>query len=77
MRRYKGTFDNFFGIEHRLRKEEMEEQFDTKRQRKDGDLRRMQQGSLRKRQQLRSSCGQKKERLSRFQKMKEESPKLG
>ena len=27
MRRYKGTFDVFFGIEHRLRKEEMEEQF--------------------------------------------------
>ena len=27
MRRYRGTFDVFFGIEHRLRKEEMEEQF--------------------------------------------------
>ena len=27
MRRYKGTFDVFFGMEHRLRKEEMEEQF--------------------------------------------------
>ena len=27
MRRYKGTFDIFFGIDHRLRKEEMEEQF--------------------------------------------------
>ena len=27
MRRYKGTLDVFFGIEHRLRKEEMEEQF--------------------------------------------------
>ena len=27
MRRYKGTFDIFFGIEHRLRKEKMEEQF--------------------------------------------------
>ena len=26
MRRYEGTFDIFFGIEHRLRKEEMEEQ---------------------------------------------------
>ena len=25
--RYKGTFDVFFGMEHRLRKEEMEEQF--------------------------------------------------
>ena len=30
MRRYKGTFDIFFGIEHRLRKEEMEEQFNKK-----------------------------------------------
>ena len=27
MRRYKGQCDIFFGIEHRLRKEEMEEQF--------------------------------------------------
>ena len=27
MRRYTGTFDVFFGIEHRLRKEEMEEHF--------------------------------------------------
>ena len=27
MRRYKGTFEVFFGMEHRLRKEEMEEQF--------------------------------------------------
>ena len=27
MRRYKGRCDIFFGIEHRLRKEEMEEQF--------------------------------------------------
>ena len=27
MRRYKGTFDVFFGTEHRLRKEEVEEQF--------------------------------------------------
>ena len=27
MRRYRGTFDVFFGIVHRLRKEEMEEQF--------------------------------------------------
>ena len=26
MRRYKGTFDIFFGIEHKLRKEEMDEQ---------------------------------------------------
>ena len=27
MRRYKGTFDIFFGIEHMMRREEMEEQF--------------------------------------------------
>ena len=27
MRRYKGTFDVFFGIKHRLRKQQMEEQF--------------------------------------------------
>ena len=27
MKRYKGTFDIFSGIEHRMRKEEMEEQF--------------------------------------------------
>ena len=27
MKRYKGTFDVFFGMEHRLRKEEVEEQF--------------------------------------------------
>ena len=26
MRRYKGTFEIFIGIEHRLRKDEMEEQ---------------------------------------------------
>ena len=26
MKRYKGTFDIFFGIEHRIRKEGMEEQ---------------------------------------------------
>ena len=27
MRRYKGTHDNFFGVEHRMKKEEMKEQF--------------------------------------------------
>ena len=27
LRRYKGTFDIFFGVEHRMRNEEMEEQF--------------------------------------------------
>ena len=37
IRRYKGTFDIFSGIEHRLRKEAMEEQL-TKKPRRDGDL---------------------------------------
>ena len=27
MRRYRGTFDIFFGVKHRMRKEEIEEQF--------------------------------------------------
>ena len=27
MRTYKGTFDIFFGVEHRMKKEEMEEHF--------------------------------------------------
>ena len=27
MTKYKGTFDIFFGIEHKMRREEMEEQF--------------------------------------------------
>ena len=44
MGRYKGTFDVFFGIEHRLRKEEMEEQF-KQRPRKGGALRLIQQES--------------------------------
>ena len=29
VRRYKGTFDIFFGIENGMRKEEMKEQFNT------------------------------------------------
>ena len=32
MRRYKGACDIFFGIEHRWRKEEMEEQFNQEAQ---------------------------------------------
>ena len=32
MRRYNGTFDVFFGMEQRLRKEEMVEQFNRKGQ---------------------------------------------
>ena len=32
VRWYKGTFDIFFGIEHRMRKEEMEEQFQQRSQ---------------------------------------------
>ena len=54
MRRYKGTFDIFFGIEHRLGKEDMEWRNSlTKRPRKDGDLQRVQQELLRKRQAMR------------------------
>ena len=45
MVRYKGTCDNFFGTEHRLRKKDMEEHISTERPRKDGDLQRMQQES--------------------------------
>ena len=30
MRRYKGTIDIFFGIEHRMRREDMEEEFNNK-----------------------------------------------
>ena len=53
MRRYKGTFDVFFGIEHRLRKEDMEEQFN--REAKEGwrFFQRAQQESLRKWQAMR------------------------
>ena len=47
MRRYRGTFDIFSGTEHRLRKEQMEEQFIGK-PRKDGRLQRAQQEPLRK-----------------------------
>ena len=45
-------FDVFLGIEHRLRKEEMEEQL-TERPWKDGGLQRAQQESLRKWQAMR------------------------
>ena len=38
MRRNKGTFDILFGIEQRIRKEEMEEEQFTKKTRKDGGL---------------------------------------
>ena len=41
MRRYKGTFDIFFGIKLSLRKEEMEEQLNKEAKRKDGNLRQM------------------------------------
>ena len=47
MRRYKGTFDVFFGMEHRLREEEMEDQF-NREDRKIVGLRRAQQESRRK-----------------------------
>ena len=59
MRRCKGKCEIFFGIGHRLRKENWRNS-STKRPRKDGDLQRMQQELLRKRkvvsrQQLGSS----------------------
>ena len=89
MTKHKGKCDIFFGSEHRLRKEEMEEQFD-KEAKKDGDLQRVQQELLRK-QQVASTLLEKflwpstatweqlwepkKERLIRSQVMKEESPK--
>ena len=47
MGRYKGTFDVFFGMEYRLRKEEMEEQF-NREAKEEEDLRRVQQESQRK-----------------------------
>ena len=37
MRRYKGTFDIIFGVEHRTRKEEMEEQFNKEAKRNAGE----------------------------------------
>ena len=41
LRRYKGKCDIFFGVEHRLRKQEMEEQL-NKEAKKDGGSQRMQ-----------------------------------
>ena len=52
MRRYEAKCDIFFEIEHRLRKEKMEDS-STKRPRKDGGLQRVQQEFLRKRQAMR------------------------
>ena len=53
MRRYNGMCDVFFGIEHRLRKEEMEEQI-NKEPSKDGGLRLMKQESPMKEQAVTS-----------------------
>ena len=88
MRRNKGTFDIFFGVEHRLRKEDMEEQFN--KEAKEGwrlaasaarMTEKMAEDDDRKHtsgQQLGSSCGsRRRERLSRFRGVKEESHKLG
>ena len=52
MRRYRGKCDVFFGTEHRMRKEEMEEQL-TKSPRKGGGLQLMQQESRMKGQAVR------------------------
>ena len=56
MRRYKGKFDIFLGIEHRLRRNSS-----IKRPRKDGDLRRVQQETLRKRQEMRIASSRQEE----------------
>ena len=61
MRRYQGTFDVFFGIEHRLRKEEMEEQFN--REAKEGWSFAVQQESLVKEGAVRIERTHKKEFL--------------
>ena len=60
--REKGKCDIFFGIEFRMRKEEMEEQF-NKRQRKDGDVRRMQRESQMKEQAARIESTHQEESL--------------
>ena len=52
MRRYKGKCDMFFGIKHRLRKEEMRSS-STKRPRKDRGLQRMQRESPMKQRTVR------------------------
>ena len=93
MRRYKGKCDIFFGIEHRLRKEEMEEQFN--REAKEGWILPTQQESPMKEQVVRTesirleesllrltatwgqSWERKKERLVRSLETKEELPKHG
>ena len=48
MRRYRGKCDIFFGIEHRLRKEEMEEQFNKKAKEECHRMRRESQTKQRK-----------------------------
>ena len=51
MRRYKGTFEIIFGIGHRMRRKEMEEQFH--KEARDGGLQQTRQGSLTRRQAVR------------------------
>ena len=88
LRRYKGTFDIFFGTVHRLRKEEMEEQFN--REAKEGwrfaasaaritdetagdeDRKHTSGGVL---VAIDSSCGSRRRCESRSQETKEESHK--
>ena len=94
MRRFNGTFEVFFGIEPRLRKEEMEEQL-NKEAREGWGFAASAARITEERQELRIASTrqeefwwqstatlerlweQKKERLSRFQEMKEESHKHG
>ena len=53
MRRFKGKCDIFFGIEHRLRKEEMEEQFNKEAKEGWRVCSKVQRETLRKRQAVR------------------------
>ena len=53
MRRYKGTFDIFFGVEHRVRKEENGGALSTRKPNKVGDLQQTQQVSLTRKQSVR------------------------
>ena len=62
MRRYKGTFDIFFRVEHRMRKEEMEGR-STKKPNEVGDLQPMRQGSPTKRQAVRIASVRREECL--------------
>ena len=92
MRRYKGTFEIIFGIGHKTRRKEMEEQFNQEA--RDGGLQQTRQGSLTRRQAVRIAntrrevytvfvaiseqfLAKKKEQARQSQAMKEGLPKHG